>query len=46
MSVFDSLERTKNSIEELFECKDDFVKIDHRHKALESHRNANFRGVY
>jgi hypothetical protein len=46
MSIFDSLERTKESIESLLESKDDFVKIDYRHKALDNHRNANFCGVY
>jgi hypothetical protein len=46
MSVFDSLERTKESIENLLEGKDDFVEIDYKHKALDNHRNARFGGVY
>ena len=46
MSIFDDLERTKESIESLLECKDDFVKIDYKHKALNNYCNANFCGVY
>lgn len=46
MSVFDSLERTKNSIESLLECKEDFIKIDGKHEELKNHPNANFYGVY
>jgi hypothetical protein len=46
MSIFESLERTKNSIEDLLESKDEFVKIDYQHKALNNYSNANFCGVY
>lgn len=45
MSVFDSLERTKNSIEDLLENKGDFVEIDRKHEKLKRYKNAKFSGV-